>query len=85
MGDTTDELVDLAYQMTDQPPAREFDILLSTGETVSSTLLAMALGAMGYEAVSLSGPRRHQDGLGLQPRPHTGRRPQAHSPRAGKG
>jgi len=55
MGDTTDELVELAYQMTDQPPAREFDILLSTGETVSSTLLAMALGAMGYSAVSLSG------------------------------
>lgn len=55
MGDTTDELVELAYSLTDQPPAREFDILLSTGEIVSSTLLAMTLGAMGYEAVSLSG------------------------------
>ncbi len=55
MGGTTDELVELAYKLTDQPPAREFDILLSTGEIVSSTLLAMALEAMGYEAVSLSG------------------------------
>lgn len=55
MGGTTDELVDLAYRLNDQPPAREFDILLSTGEIVSSTLLAMALEAMGYKAVSLSG------------------------------
>jgi aspartate kinase len=55
MGDTTDELVKLAYQVTDQPSEREFDVLLSTGEIVSSTLLAMALRAMGYEAISLSG------------------------------
>ncbi len=55
MGDTTDELINLAYQMTDQPSARELDVLLSTGEIVSSTLLAMALKAMGYEAISLSG------------------------------
>jgi aspartate kinase len=55
MGDTTDELVALAYSVTDQPSEREFDVLLSTGEIVSSTLLAMALRAMGYEAISLSG------------------------------
>jgi aspartate kinase len=55
MGDTTDELVRLAYQVTDQPSEREFDVLLSTGEIVSSTLLAMALRTMGYEAISLSG------------------------------
>ena len=55
MGDTTDELVELAYSVTDQPGEREFDVLLSTGEIVSSTLLAMALRAMGYEAISLSG------------------------------
>jgi aspartate kinase len=55
MGDTTDELVELAYQVTDQPSEREFDVLLSTGEIVSSTLLAMALRAMDYEAISLSG------------------------------
>jgi len=55
MGKTTDELVELAYLVTDQPGEREFDVLLSTGEIVSSTLLAMALRAMGYEAISLSG------------------------------
>jgi len=55
MGDTTDDLIELAYKLTDQPGARELDVLLSTGEIVSSTLLAMALKAMGHEAISLSG------------------------------
>ncbi|MDI6814954.1 MAG: aspartate kinase, partial [Dehalococcoidales bacterium] len=55
MGDTTDELIKLAYQITDQPDKRELDVLLSTGEIVSSTLLAMALHDIGYPAVSLSG------------------------------
>jgi aspartate kinase len=55
MGDTTDELIKLAYQVTQKPSARELDVLLSTGEIVSSTLLAMALKAMGHEAISLSG------------------------------
>ena len=55
MGDTTDELIKLAYQINDRPDDRELDVLLSTGEIVSSTLVAMALEAMGYEAISLSG------------------------------
>lgn len=55
MGDTTDELIELAYQVTKQPSARELDVLLSTGEVVSSTLLAMALKDMGYDAISLTG------------------------------
>jgi aspartate kinase len=55
MGDTTDELIELAYQVAEEPSARELDLLLSTGEIVSSTLLAMALRDMGYEAISLSG------------------------------
>jgi len=55
MGDTTDELVKLAYQVSGQPDRRELDVLLSTGEAVSSTLLAMALHSMGYPAISLSG------------------------------
>ena len=55
MGDTTDELIELAYKVTGRPDVREFDILLSTGELVSSTLLAMALKEMGYQAISLSG------------------------------
>ena len=55
MGDTTDELIRLAYLVTNQPGERELDVLLSTGEIVSSTLLAMALRDMGYEAISLTG------------------------------
>lgn len=55
MGDTTDDLIELARQITPRPPEREMDVLLSTGEMVSSTLLAMAIGNMGYKAVSLSG------------------------------
>ena len=55
MGDTTDELIVLAYQITSQPSERELDVLLSTGEIVSSTLLAMALRDIGYQAISLSG------------------------------
>jgi len=55
MGDTTDELLELAYQISERPDNRELDVLLSTGEVVSSTLLAMALHGMGYPAISLSG------------------------------
>ena len=55
MGSTTDELITLAYQVTDHPSERELDALVSTGEIVSSTLLAMALEAIGYKAISLSG------------------------------
>jgi aspartate kinase len=55
MGDTTDDLIELAYQISEQPSDREFDVLLSTGEIVSSTLLAMALGSLGHSAISLSG------------------------------
>ena len=55
MGDTTDELIKLAHKVSAQPSDRELDLLLSTGEVVSSTLLAMALETLGYRAVSLSG------------------------------
>jgi aspartate kinase len=55
MGDNTDKLLKLAYQLTNHPADRELDLLLSTGEVVSSTLLAMALEEMGYEAISLTG------------------------------
>ena len=55
MGDTTDELIGLAYQISENPDSRELDVLLSTGEVVSSTLLAMSLHVMGYPAISLSG------------------------------
>ncbi len=55
MGDTTDELIKLAHQVSEQPKERELDLLLSTGELVSCTLLAMALEDLGYKALSLSG------------------------------
>ncbi len=55
MGKTTDELIRLAHQISREPDERELDLLLSTGEIVSSTLLAMALKELGYKAVSLSG------------------------------
>jgi aspartate kinase len=55
MGKTTDQLIDLALQLNDRPEDREMDVLMSTGETVSSTLMVMALHAMGHDAISLSG------------------------------
>ncbi len=55
MGDTTDQLIELAHQVAPLPAPREMDLLLSTGELVSCTLVAMALQAMGYNSVSLSG------------------------------
>ncbi len=55
MGDTTDDLIKLAYQVNKDPEERELDVLLSTGELVASTLLAMALHGMDLPAISLSG------------------------------
>lgn len=55
MGDTTDELIRLARSVSDEPDKRELDLLLSTGETVSATLVAMALEAMRCPVVSLTG------------------------------
>ena len=57
MGDTTDDLIRLAHTISAEPHAREMDLLLSTGELVSSTLLTMALRELGHEAISLSGPQ----------------------------
>ena len=55
MGDSTDDLLELARSVSDQPHPRELDLLLSTGELVSCTLLTMALADLGQEAVSLTG------------------------------
>ena len=52
MGDTTDNLIDLASQITDNPDKREMDALLSTGEMISCALLAMAIQSLGQEAIS---------------------------------
>lgn len=55
MGDTTDDLVALSQQVSKNPEPREMDVLLSTGELVSCTLMAMTLRSMGHKAISLSG------------------------------
>lgn len=57
LGDTTDELIKLAKQITDNPPEREYDMLLATGEQVSIALLAMAIQTMGHPVISLTGPQ----------------------------
>ncbi len=55
MGDTTDDLIDLANQVTENPPAREMDILLTAGERISMSLLAMAVDDLGFEAHAYTG------------------------------
>lgn len=54
-GDTTDTLIEKAREITAEPPKREMDMLLSTGEQISIALLAMAIAELGYKAVSLTG------------------------------
>jgi aspartate kinase len=55
MGDTTDELIDLAEQVSPLPPARELDMLLTAGERISMAVLAMAIANLGEEARSFTG------------------------------
>lgn len=55
MGDTTDELMDLAQQVSPVPPPRELDMLLTSGERISNALVAMAITALGAEARSFTG------------------------------
>jgi aspartate kinase len=55
MGDTTDELLDLAHAVTPIPAPRELDMLLTAGERISMALLAMAIKSMGYDARSFTG------------------------------
>lgn len=55
MGDTTDELIDMAHAITEDPEPRELDMLLNTGEQISISLLTMALQKRGIPAVSLTG------------------------------
>lgn len=55
MGDTTDELMDLAYEVSPMPPPRELDMLLTAGERISMALLAMAISDLGMRAQSFTG------------------------------
>ena len=57
MGDTTDSLISLVKSVTDDPPDREMDMLLSSGEVISMSIMAMAIQAAGHDAVSLTGPQ----------------------------
>jgi aspartate kinase len=56
-GDMTDDLIDMAGALTEEPDAREMDMLLATGEQASIALLCMALKAQGQDAISLTGPQ----------------------------
>src|ERR1035437_8716021 len=55
MGDVTDELLDKALAISAEPPEREMDMLLATGEQVTIALLAMAIHAQGHQAISFTG------------------------------
>ncbi|MDP2928907.1 MAG: aspartate kinase [Candidatus Omnitrophota bacterium] len=55
LGHTTDKLIDMALKITSSPPDRELDMLISTGEQVSSALLAMAIHKLGVDAISFTG------------------------------
>jgi aspartate kinase, monofunctional class len=55
MGDTTDDLIDKSQELNDKPPAREMDMLLTTGEQISVALLAMTIHKLGHEAKSFTG------------------------------
>ena len=72
-GDTTDDLITKAGEITHNPSAREMDMLLATGEQISISLLAMALNELGCHAISLTGwqppgDRAHLLRAGAQPR-----------------
>ncbi len=76
MGKTTNELVGLAKELTDTPARRELDMLLTTGERITSALLSIAIHAEGYEAVSLTGSQcgiltndRHSNARIIEVRP----------------
>ncbi len=57
MGDTTDDLIDMAYSVSIRPSNREMDMLLTTGEQISISMLAMAIHSLDEDAISLTGPQ----------------------------
>ena len=76
MGDTTNQLLDMAHQVTSEPPRRELDMLLSAGERISMALLSMAIQSHGLEAISLTGSQsgiitndRHYEARIIEVRP----------------
>ena len=55
LGDTTDDLQEMAFKISKNPPEREMDMLMSTGEQISCSLLAMAIITLGHDAISFTG------------------------------
>ncbi len=77
MGKTTDQLLSLAKDVVSEPPRRELDMLLSTGERITMALLSMAVQELGYDAISFTGSQsgiitndRHFDAKIIDVRPH---------------
>jgi aspartate kinase len=77
MGDTTNNLIELAYKVNPDPPRREYDMLVTVGERISIALLAMALAKKGVEAVSFTGSQsgiitcnKHSDARIVNIKPH---------------
>ena len=77
MGNTTDQLISLARQVNPEPPQREYDMLVSVGERISISLLAMALAAKQHRAVSFTGSQsgiitcsKHAEARIVDVRPH---------------
>ena len=77
MGKTTDQLLELARQIDDHPPRRELDMLVTTGERVTMSLLSMAIQKRGVDAISFTGSQsgiitndRHFDARIIEVRPH---------------
>lgn len=77
MGDTTNQLISLATQVNSDPPRREYDMLVSVGERISISLLAMALAARNHQAISFTGSQsgiitcgNHSDARIVDVRPH---------------
>ena len=69
MGDTTDELNDLARDVTPEPPPRELDMLLTAGERISAALLAMAIHDLGVHARSFTGSQAGVSSMSRGSRP----------------
>ncbi|MBN2497975.1 MAG: aspartate kinase [Deltaproteobacteria bacterium] len=76
MGETTDELIELAHRVHPEPPRRELDMLLSVGERISMALLSMAIQQRGFDAISFTGSQsgiitndRHSDARIIEVRP----------------
>ena len=77
MGKTTDQLIDLAREVNSHPPQREFDMLMSAGERISMSLMAMALHKMNQPAISFTGSQsgiitceQHADAQIIDVRPY---------------